>query len=125
MAFADFIITWEDIKNTAVDISEELEDFTTAQQNLIIDAATRWVPQSRFLTDTFDARRNYGAHLAVMYSGPPAGEGTQSSVSIDSFSTGVTLAVNNPPAKQRILSTVYGEVYFHYENKHFTALFVG
>ena len=120
-----FEITWEDIKNTAIDISEELDDFTTAQQDLIINAATNWIPESRFLTDTFDARRNYGAHLATMYAGPAAGEGTQSSVSIDSFSTGVTLAVNNPPATQRILSTVYGEIYFHYEQKHFQAMFVG
>lgn len=120
-----FEITWEDIKNTAIDIAEDLDDFTTAQQDLIINAATRWVPESRFLTDTFDARRNYGAHLAVMHGGPSAGEGTQSSVSIDSFSSGVTLAVNNPPATQRILSTTYGEIYYHYEQKHFQAFFVG
>lgn len=120
-----FEITWEDIKNTAIDISDELDDFTTAQQDLIINAATKWVPESRFLTDTFDARRNYGAHLAVMYNGPAAGEGTRSSESIGSVSTGVTLAVNNPPARQRVLSTVYGEIYYHYEQKHFQHLFVG
>jgi len=120
-----FEITWEDIKNTAIDIEDELNEFSLPQQSLIIAAATSWVPESRFLTDTFDARRNYGAHLATMYLGPAAGEGTLSNVGIDSFSASVTLAVNNPPARQRILSTVYGELYFHYEKKHFTGLFVG
>lgn len=118
-------LTWEDVKNTAIDSYDELESFTPAQRDLVLNATVIHVPESRFLTDTFDARRYYAAHLAIMHFGPAAGEGTQSSVSIDSFSAGVTLAVNNPPANQRLLSTVYGELYFHYEQKHFQAFFVG
>ena len=118
-------VTWEDVKNTAIDNIDELEDFSQAQQDLVLDAAILWVPEARFLTDTFDARRFYAAHLAQMHFGPGAGEGTRSSESIGSVSTGVTLAVNNPPANQRILSTTYGALYFHYERKNFTGFFVG
>ena len=118
-------VTWEDVKNTAIDNLDELEEFTQAQQDLVLDATVKWVPEARFLKDTFDARRYYAAHLAVMAFGPGAGEGTQSSVGIDSFSSGVTLAVNNPTAKQRILSTTYGYHYWLLEQKHFPAFFVG
>jgi hypothetical protein len=118
-------LTWEDVKNTAIDNLEELEEFTPAQQELVLNATVRWIPEAKFLKDTFDARRYYAAHLAMMASGPGAGEGTQSSVSIDSFSSGVTLAVNNPTAKERLLSTTYGYHYWILEQKHFQAFFVG
>lgn len=118
-------LTWEDVKNTAIDNLEELDEFTQAQQDLVLNATVIHVPESRFLADTFDARRYYAAHIATLAIGPAAGEGTQSSVSIDSFSSGVTLAVNNPKANERILSTTYGELYHHYEQKHFQAFFVG
>lgn len=120
-----FEITWEDVLNTAIGLRDELEELTTAQQDLILEDATEWVPESKFLNDTKKARRYFAAGLAVFAVGPAAGEGTQSSVSIDSFSSGVTLAVNNPTAKERVLSTVYGERYFHYEQKHFQAFFAG
>lgn len=118
-------LTWEDVKNTAIDNSDELDEFSPAQQDLVLNATLKWVPESKFLTDTFDARRYYAAHLAAMHFGPAAGEGTQSSVSIDSFSSGVTLAVNNPPASQNILSTTYGRTYIYYERKHYQPFFVG
>ena len=120
-----FEITWEDVLNTALDIRDELEELTTAQQDLILEDATEWVPESRFLNDTKRARRYFAAGLATFAVGPAAGEGTRSSESIGSVSTGVTLAVNNPTARERVLSTVYGERYFHYEQKHFQAMFVG
>lgn len=118
-------LTWEDVKNTAIDNADEFDEFTQAQQDLVLNATVNHVPESRFLTDTFDARRYYAAHLATMHFGPAAGEGTRSSESIGSVSTGVTLAVNNPLASQRILSTTYGEIYWHYERKHFQAFYVG
>lgn len=118
-------ITWEDIKNTAIELIDDLDEFTPAQQKLVLDTATRRVPEARFNADTFDARRYYAAHLAAIAITPPAGEGTRSSESIDSFSTGVTLAVNNPTAKQNFLETVYGRVYWNILETNYQPFFVG
>lgn len=120
-------VTWEDVKNTAIDIIDELDDFTQAQQDLVLDHAEDWVRESRFITvqRTFDARRYYAAHIASMAINPPAGEGTQSSVGIDAFSSGVTLAVNNPKPEENILSTVYGREYKRLERSVFQTMFVG
>lgn len=118
-------LTWEDVLNTALDIKDELEELSTAQQNFILEDAVDWVPDSKFKPDTFNARRYYAAHLATLAIGPAAGEGTVSSESVGSVSRGVTLAVNNPKADERIKSTVYGERYFHYQRKHFQPMFVG
>lgn len=118
-------ITWDDVKNTAIDLLEDLDDFTPAQEKLVIDMAIRRVPVSRFGDDTFDARRYYAAHIASMAINPAAGEGTQSSVSIDSFSSGVTLAVNNPKPDENILSTVYGREYWKLMQSNFQHFFVG
>jgi len=111
MALPD--ITWADVQNTAIDIADELEEFTPAQRALVIDMTNRRIAQSRYLDDTFDARRYYAAHWANMAITPPAGEGTRSSESIGSVSTGVTLAVNNPPPTQTILETHYGREFWH------------
>lgn len=120
-------VTWEDVKNTAIDIIEELDEFTQAQQDLVLDHAEDWVREARFLTvqRTFDARRYYAAHVASMAINPPAGEGTQNMVGIDAFSSGVTLAVNNPKPEKNILSTVYGREYKRLENSVYPAFFVG
>lgn len=118
-------LTWEDVLNTAIDLKDELEELSSAQQTFIIDEAVEWVPETKFLSDTFTARRFYAAHSAVLAIGPAAGEGTVSGESIGGVSRSVTLAVNNPAARDRILSTVFGEKYFHYEKKHFQAMFVG
>lgn len=117
-------ITWEDVKNTAVDIADELEAFTTAQRDLVINMTTRRVPASVYLDDTFDARRYYAAHWANMSITPAAGEGTRSSESIGSVSTGVTLAVNNPPPDKTILETHYGREFHHIRESHYTGFYI-
>ncbi len=104
-------ITWEDVKNTAIDIREELGSFTAPQEQFVLDLANDDVPLSKFGKKTFAARCYYAAHHATIRYGPPAGEGTQSSVGVDSFSSGVTLAVNNPTPDKNILSTAYGREY--------------
>lgn len=118
-------ITWENVKDTALDLAEFLELFTSAQRSLILNMANRRIPESRFLEDTFDARRMYAAHLAAMADGPAAGEGTRSSEAIGSVSTGVTLAVNNPDAKHNLLATVYGREYYQIRLAQFTGYFTG
>lgn len=118
-------ITWEDVKNTAIDIIDELDAFTPAQEGLVIDMATRKISRVKFNDDTFDARRYYAAHTASMAVNPPAGEGTQSSESIGSVSAGVTLAVNNPKPDQNILSTVYGREYWRLLQANFQSFQVG
>ncbi len=118
-------ITWQHVKDTAIDLADMLELFTPSQQGLVLDMANRRIPESRFLDDTFDARRLYAAHLAAMADGPSAGEGTRSSESVGSVSTGVTLAVNNPDAKHNLLATTYGREYYEIRKSKFAGFYTG
>lgn len=118
-------ITWEDVKNVSIELVEELEEFTPAQKKLVLDAAIRQVPENRYLTDTFEARVYLAAHLSTINMGPAAGEGTQNNVGIDSFSSSVTLAVNNPAAKNGILATVFGREFYRLQQQNFTGFYVG
>jgi len=118
-------ITWQNVKDTAIDIEIDLEAFTTSQKDLIINMATRRITDTRYFDDTFDARRYYAAHLAAMATGPAAGEGTRMNESIGSVSTGVTLAVNNPDAKHNLHSTVYGRTFFEIRLTHYDAFYTG
>lgn len=118
-------ITWEDVKNTAIDIIDELDAFTPAQEKLVLNMAHRRVPKVRFNDDTFDARRYYAAHQAAMMVGPAAGEGTQANESIGSVSAGVTLAVNNPTPDENFLATTYGREYWNLLQTNFQHFFVG
>ena len=121
MALPD--ITWEDVKNTAHEIADDLEAFTPAQKELVINKTNRRITQKKYIEDTFDARRYYAAHWANMAITPPAGEGTRSSESIGSVSTGVTLAVNNPPPDRTIQETQYGRSFWHIMQAHFVAFY--
>lgn len=118
-------ITWEDVKNTAIDIADELELFTQDQQDLVVNMTNRRIAASRYLEDTFDARRYFAAHWANMAITPPAGEGTREIEAIGSVSTGVTLAVNNPPSDKTILETQYGRSFYLIMQAHFDAFYVG
>jgi len=118
-------ITWDDVKKVSIEMKEELDEFTAPEQNFILDTATRWVPETRYLTDTFVARVYYAAHLATINLGPAAGEGTKNNVGIDSFSSSVTLAVNNPTAKQGLLATVFGRQFYMIQQAHFDGFYVG
>jgi hypothetical protein len=118
-------ITWQNVKDTAIDLEIDLDAFTPGQQKLILDMATRRIVATRYFDDTFDARRYYAAHLAAMATGPAAGEGTRSSETIGSVSTGVTLAVNNPDAKHNLLSTVYGREFYQIRQTHFDGFYTG
>jgi hypothetical protein len=117
-------ITWEDVENTARAIKDDLGEFNAAEQKLILDMAHRRVSEAKFLEETFDGRRYYAAHMAAMADNEPAGEGTRSSESIGSVSTGVTLAVNNPTAKENLLSTVYGREFHLIRESVYPAFFV-
>lgn len=121
MALPD--ITWADVQNTAQDIADELEDFTPAQRDLIISMSNRRIPESKYFEDTFDARRYYAAHWANMAITAAAGEGTRANESIGSVSTGVTLAVNNPPPERTILETHYGRSFWHIMQAHYTGFY--
>lgn len=104
-------INWEDVKNTAIELEDDLEEFTPEQRSLVLNMANRRVPESKFRKDTFDARRYYACHIASLMISPAAGEGTTSSESIDSFSVSKTMPVNNPQADKTILETQYGRNY--------------
>lgn len=106
------MISWDNVLDTAIDQRALLETFTVSQQNLILNQVALQVPESQFYAYTFDARRYLAAHLATMAIGPAAGEGTASNQTLGDVSVGVTLAVNNPSAKQNLLATVYGREYF-------------
>jgi len=118
-------ITWDDVKNTAIDLADELELFTDDQKNLILNMTNRKIAASRYLDDTFDARRYFAAHWAALAITPPAGEGTRASESIGGVSTGVTLAVNNPPADKTILETQYGRSFHLIMQGHYDGFYVG
>ena len=118
-------ITWEDVKNTAIEIADELDAFTPQQESLVVNMANRRIPVSKFGDDTFDARRYYAAHQAAIAAGPSAGEGTTSSETIGNVSTGVTLAVNNPTPDKNFLSTVYGREYWNILQANYQAFYVG
>ena len=117
-------ITFDDVMDTALDESEGLNNFTPSQRKLVIDMATRKVPQANYREDTFDARRFLAAHIAVMMLQPSAGEGTEASSNIGSVSVSHTMPVNNPTAKQNILSTIYGRQYVDLRNANYCPLYV-
>ena len=117
-------LTWESVKAVAIDMKDELADFTPAEQNVILNHATDWVPEVRYGTKTLIARSYYAAHLATINYGPGAGEGTQNSIGIDSFVSSVTLAVNNPTAKQGLLATVYGRQFYMIQQSQFDGFYV-
>lgn len=121
MALPD--ITWQHVKDTAQDIADELEDFTPSQQDLIISMTNRRIPESKYREDTFDARRYYASHWANMAITAAAGEGTRANESIGSVSTGVTLAVNNPPPELSILETHYGRSFYHIMKASYTGYY--
>jgi hypothetical protein len=118
-----YAITWEDVLNTAINHAEEMGAFTPAQQNLILNQVTRQVTEAKFYDDTFDARRYLAAHFAAMAIQDSAGQGTISNETIGSVSTGVTLAVNNPDAKHRMLATTYGGIVWEFIESNLTAAF--
>ncbi len=118
-------ITWEDVKNTAQDIADELDEFTSAQEKLVLDESTRRVPENRFNTDTFDARRYYASHLASLMITNSAGQGTVSSESIGGVSVGMTMPVNNPDAKSTILETQYGRNYYRIMQANYQPVYFG
>lgn len=118
-------ITWEDVKNTAMDIADELDEFTTVQQDRILNFVNRRITESKYDVETYDARCYYAAHWANMAITPPAGEGTRMSEGIGSVSTGVTLAVNNPPPNRTLLETQYGRGFYHIMQSRFTGFYNG
>ena len=120
-------ITWDDVMNTAVDIADDLAELTLAQQDLILNLVNARITKSRYITDidTFTARRFLAAHAATKAITPPAGEGTRSSETIGSISTGVTLAVNNPTPQNGILETQYGRDFWSWMQSRYMAFYVG
>jgi len=116
-------ITWEDVKNTAVDIREDLDGFTQPEQDLIINLVNTQLTTAKYDSKTFDCRRFLAAHLAALALTPPAGEGTRAGESIGSVSTSVTLAVNNPTAKEGLLETQYGRQFWTWMQSRYTAFY--
>lgn len=116
---AESQITWEDVLNTAIlEASESeldptgLNNFTDRQKEMIINEANRVVLFARWQDLTFDGRRYYATHKAMLAITIAAGQGTTSSENIGSVSVGMTMAVNNPTAEQGQLETHFGRQYY-------------
>ena len=118
-------ITWQDVIDTAQDIEESLELFTPSQRNRILNFVNNSITEVKYDVWTYDARCYYAAHWANMAVTTPAGEGTRASESIGSVSTGVTLAVNNPPPERTILETHYGRSFYHIMQRKFAGVYSG
>jgi|GEM_PF-5921329 len=126
------LITWDDILARAVGIKDDLEEFTKAEK----DAVLQWVHDELYIeadkntrvkfpdgsmsgspgSSQFklaDLRRlqiNLGAWAAAFSSDNPAGTGSLSNVSIDAFSTSNTMAKNNATAPDLKNANQYGSV---------------
>lgn len=118
-------ITWQDVIDTAIDIADDLDLFTPSQQNRILNFVNNSIAETKYGVWTFDARCYYAAHWANMAITPPAGEGTRASESVGSVSTGVTLAVNNPPPEKTILETQYGRSFWHIMQRRYVGAYAG
>jgi hypothetical protein len=107
-----FEITWDEVKDTAKDIADELELFTTAQRDLVLEEAYCKVPEDVYSeTTTRILRRFWAAHVAANSLLDPAGEGALTSESIGSVSSNRNQPVNNPQADQYWGETLYGRAY--------------
>ena len=108
-------ITWEDVKHTAMEEAESLEEYPVGLQKRIIYMATLKTPYAKYKSFSHEMRCLLAAHMAVKRKIQPAGEGTISSSSIGSVSVTNTMEVNNPTARESLLSTSYGREYYEYK----------
>jgi len=116
------IITWQDVEATAVlEFAESefdpagLANIPTFSQELILDEANRVVKFFRWSENTYDGRRYYAAHKAMLAVTEAPGKGSHSGESIGSISVSDTLAVNNPDAMNGMLETHFGRQYHELE----------
>ena len=121
------VVTWEHVKLTAVleqAVSEfdpsGLANIPKASQDLILDEANREVLFFRWNQRTFDGRRYYATHKAMLAVTAAPGKGSHSGESIGSISVSDTLAVNNPTALEGMLETHFGRQWFELQKKVFS-----
>jgi hypothetical protein len=126
---AESIIVWDDIINTAVleaAVSKfnpaGLSNVSEASQELILEEANREVLYFRWQARTFDGRRYYATHKAMLAVTGAAGKGSHSGESIGSISVSDTMAVNNPDAKDGQLETHFGRQYHELRKKAYSQL---
>jgi hypothetical protein len=128
-------VLWEHIEQTAVfewvvskfDPSG-LANIPPASQVLILEEANREVKYFRWQGRTFDGRRYYATHKAMLAVTAGPGKGSHSGESIGSISVADTLAVNNPSALEGYLETHFGRQFFNLEQKtisQFDKVYVG
>lgn len=121
------IVTWEHVKLTAileVAVSKfdpaGLVNIPPAAQELILEEANREVKFFRWAGRTFDGRRYYATHKAMLTVTAAPGKGSHSGESIGSISVSDTLAVNNPTALEGMLETHFGRQWFGLQEKVFS-----
>ncbi len=121
---AESIVTWEDIKLTAFlehAVSEfnpaGLANIPIAAQDLILEEANREILYLRWAGRTFDGRRYYATHKAMLTVTGAAGKGSHSGESIGSISVSDTMAVNNPDAMNGMLETHFGRQWYELQKK--------
>lgn len=114
----NLLITFDDIISRAYDLKDELEDLPGS----VKDSILQYVHDFCYLTgdqstpgdSLLDVRLvkqlqvNIGAWYASFVIDNPAGTGSLSSVSIDSFSVGNTMAKNNATADDLLNANQYG-----------------
>lgn len=116
---AESIVTWKDVEATAVlefAASEfdpsGISNIPPVAQEIILDEANEDILFFRFGRFTYNARRYWATHKAMLAVTEAPGKGSHSGESIGSISVSDTLAVNNPTAEQGVLETHFGRQYW-------------
>lgn len=121
---AQSIVVWKDVEITAVleiAVSEfdpaGLANIPEASQAVILEEANEEVLFFRWGKRTYDGRRYYATHKAMLAVTAAPGKGSHSGESIGSISVSDTLAVNNPSALEGMLETHFGRQWFELRKK--------
>ncbi|MBU2648518.1 hypothetical protein KKI24_27675 [bacterium] len=118
----NLLITFKDIQARAIDLRDELEDLDSSQRDSILQFVHDFCYLPSDSSTPGDSlcpanlikqlQINVGAWYASFAMDNPAGTGSLSSVSIDSFSVSNTMAKNNATADDLINANQYGTMVY-------------
>jgi len=115
------LITFQDVLNRAGTTKDALEELSNDERDSILQSVHDFLLLPADSSTPFDSglqsirlvkqlQLHIALHVAVLALDNPAGTGSLSSVSIDSFSVGNTMAKNNSPFNDWLNMTQYGSV---------------
>lgn len=105
-------ITFDDVLNVAVKEDKKLETLTQQQRDFCLTFASKIVHVEQYGDLTDEAQTYLAGHYAMKMVTRSAGEGSISSESLGEISRTVTMEVNNPTAKEGLLTTIYGRQFY-------------